>query len=804
MNEMQESRAVISEELTKACDTLYGVTPENASGNQLYGALAHVIKERLALLYRRSHERAKAGKQVYYLSMEFLVGRSMERDLCALGMAQTCKELLAEYGVDIEELYRTEPDPGLGNGGLGRLAACFLEAASTKALPFTGFSIKYEFGIFRQKIVDGWQVEFPDEWLEKGEVWLRARREDAIEVKFDGHVEGRFEEDGYKVEHKGAHTVIAIPHDLFVPGYGGEYCNVLTVWQATSRSAFDMAAFSRGEYIKALEEETMAEVISKVLYPADDHIEGKRLRLRQQYLLVSASIQSIIREHIRTHGDIRTLPEHACIHLNDTHPALAVPELMRLLLDESRLSWEDSWDIVHRTVTYTNHTVMSEAMERWDLQMYRALLPRIAQITEEIDKRTRAVYQMHYGNDRAKIEYMAVISGSEVRMVNLCLSAAHAVNGVSSLHSEILRTKNFRDYASLYPDRFCSVTNGIAYRRWLCIANPSLASLLDQTIGDAYRSDALHLKEFLRYRDDGAVLSRLRAIKHENKVLLANLIAQRNDMTVDPASVFDVQVKRLHEYKRQLLAALRILSQYLEIKDAPEKEYQPTTYIFAAKASSGYFMAKQILRLIVMLSRLIEADPRVRAVMRVVFLEDYSVTLAQRIIPAAELSEQISLAGKEASGTGNMKMMMNGAVTVGTMDGANVEIFEQVGLENGFLFGLDAAKVQAVWREGYRPEAMLKKSEKLRRVMDFLKQGFMGVRFDEIVASLLYPSYGQADPYLILADFDSYLEARTRADLAYRDSEGFSRMSLINIACSGVFSADRAIEDYMKRVWGIK
>lgn len=788
------------------CKQLFGMPLSEASRYAKYASLSCVLRSRLEELYARSQEESdRCGKKhIYYLSMEFLMGTSMRNVLFQLGLTQEAERMMKEVGVDLKDIADIEPDPGLGNGGLGRLAACYLDAASSRSLPFTGFSIKYEFGIFRQKIVDGWQVEFPDEWLERGEVWLRARREDAVEVRFGGTVEGFFSQDGYSVSYRDYQAVVALPYDLFVPGYGGEFCNALTLWEAKSRSSFDMAAFSRGEYVKALEDQTMAEVITKVLYPADNHIEGKRLRLRQQYFFVSASLQSILRTHLRKHRSIASLPEYVGIHLNDTHPALAVPELMRLLLDEHKLSWDEAWELTGKVITYTNHTVMSEAMERWNLSLYRSLLPRIAQITEEIDRRTREEHIRFYGNDRAKIDYMAVICGDEVRMVNMCLAAAHGINGVSALHSEILRKQFFRDYAVMKPDSFQNITNGIAYRRWLCIANPSLAALLDDTIGVGYRTDAAELEKLLKYQDDDTILEHLRQIKHTNKVALSNYIAAHTDQLPDPHSLFDVQVKRLHEYKRQLLSALRILHRYLEIKEAPSVDYLPTTYVFAAKASSGYLMAKQILRLIVTISRMIAQDPQVRDRMRVVFLEDYNVSLAEKIMPAAELSEQISLAGKEASGTGNMKMMLNGAITVGTMDGANVEIFEKVGLENGFLFGLRSEEADELKRNGYRPSEFIARSEDLKRVIEFLSRGFLGYRFDEILGSLLRSDSGSADPYMNLADFDDYLRARKDADLAYRDKRRFSRMSLVNIANAGVFSADRAIGEYERKMWGIQ
>ena len=793
------------ESIEAVCHARYGIELNKASRLQLYHVLSEAVKSRLQQIYRESVEAtvSKGQKKVYYLSMEFLVGRSLKNALYQLGLIDEAEELLSKLGTNLSEISEKEPDPGLGNGGLGRLAACYLDAASTKGIPFQGYSIKYEFGIFRQRIVDGWQMEFPDEWLDNGEVWLRARKEDAVEVTFGGRVEEHYDGNGYRPKIRDARSVVALPYDLFVPGYSGHFCNVLTVWEAKSKSSFDMAAFSRGEYAKALEDQNMAEVISKVLYPADDHIEGKRLRLQQQYLLVSASVQSIVREHLARHGGITELSRFAVIHLNDTHPALAIPELMRILMDEHHLGWEQAWQITRDTITYTNHTVMSEAMECWDLTLYETLLPRIGMITREIDRRTRLEHLAFYGNDRPKLEYMAIISGGEVRMVNLCLACARKVNGVSSLHTQILSDSYFHDYAVMEPGKLVSVTNGIAYRRWLCQANPLLTNWIEELIGDQFRFDASYLSKLNDYREDDSALDRLWQIKHENKVLLSHLIASRTERAADPSSLFDVQIKRLHEYKRQLLCAFRILSKYLDIKNGIDRDPLPTTYLFAAKASPGYRMAKQIIRLIIACSRMIDSDPAVRDVMRVVFLEDYNVSLAERIIPAAELSEQISLAGKEASGTGNMKLMMNGALTVGTYDGANVEIFDRVGEDNGFLFGLRREQVEQLKRVGYRPSEYPDRSPRLRAVLNLLSSGFGGCRFDEILTSLLHSHRGQADPYMILADFDDYLQARERADEVYRNRRCFSSMSLKNIAESGFFSADRAVAQYAEQIWGI-
>ena len=740
-------------------------------------------------------------KEVYYLSMEFLVGTSLRNHLFNLGLEQAFKEALSDVDIELCTLYESEPDAGLGNGGLGRLAACYMDAASTTALPMTGFSIRYEFGIFKQKIVDGWQMEFPDDWLGGGEVWLQSRPDDTVKVQFGGHIDEWTDEAGYHAETKDATTVLAVPYDMFVSGYHTPVVNRLVIWSAKSPSGFDMHAFSRGDYAKALEENTRAEVISKVLYPADDHMDGKILRLRQQYFFVSASLQSILKKHIARYGAIHSLPEKAAIHINDTHPALAVPELMRLLLDEHRLSWEAAWDITCRTLTYTNHTIMSEALERWNETMFRTQLPRIYQITAEINRRLRVSLEGIFPGDTAKIDYMSPISGNEVRMANLCLAACHKINGVSSLHTEILKAGIFRDYYIVAPQKFCNVTNGITYRRWLCQANPELTALLRSLIGDRFLEDATALEALLDFYDDATVLDNLRTVKLKKKRALCKYISEKNGVYVDETSIFDVQIKRLHEYKRQLLNALHILSLYRQLKENPSLPMPKRTFIFAAKASSGYFLAKEIIRLIVAISKTINADPAVREKLQVVFIEDYKVSLAELIVPAADISEQISVAGKEASGTGNMKLMLNGAVTLGTLDGANVEISKAVGPDNIFLFGMTAKEVEARWREGYVPSDFLRQNQSLSDAVDMLTNGALGARFTEIAASLLTNQYGVADAYMTFADFASYAKAQTAIAETWQMPTKFTNMSLVNIAKAGQFSADHAIGIYRETIW---
>ena len=794
------------QKLEDASVRLFGCGTDELTKQQMFKVLCSVVRDIMVAKRKDFHDeyRANNSKQVYYMSMEFLVGTSLHNNLFNLGVEEEYEEAVKKCGFDLKELYEMEPDAGLGNGGLGRLASCYLDSMTSLAIPGTGFSIRYEFGIFKQKIVDGWQMEFPDDWLDLGDVWLQAREDEVYEVKFGGEVSGWDDNGKYRVSHTNYNSVIAVPYDMYISGYNTKAVNKLVLWSAKSSNSFDMAAFSRGEYAKSLEQNTMAEVISKVLYPADDHIAGKILRLKQQYLLVSASLQSIINHHIKRYKRLDNLPEKVAIHINDTHPALCVPELMRILVDEHDFGWDEAWKITCETLSYTNHTVMSEALERWNEQLFREQLPRIYQIVSEINRRLVGQLNIIYPGDIAKIDYMAVIAHGEVRMANLCLAACHTVNGVSKLHSDILKTGIFKDYYNINHEKFTNVTNGIAYRRWLCQANPKLTALLGELIGEGFKKDSFELEKLMKFKDDKAVLDKLADIKKENKIRLADYIAQANGINVDPSSLFDVQVKRLHEYKRQLLNVLQILYMYNRIKENPNMDFVPRTFIFAAKASAGYVMAKQIIRLIVAVSDMINSDPQVRDKIKVVFVEDYKVSLAEIIIPAAEISEQISIAGKEASGTGNMKLMINGAVTLGTLDGANVEIHEQVGDENMFLFGLRADEVEDLWRRGYNPMDYCNNNPQLKEVLEMLTSGVLGVRFDDIVRSLLTNNYGVADAYMIMADFADYKRAQEDVSKAYTDKDRFNRMSLVNIAKAGIFSSDRAVKEYADNIWHMK
>ena len=795
------NRSELSDRLEHTALRLYGAGLSQLTDKQAYRALCSVVRDLLSGQHWSSRTQNRGRKQVCYFSMEFLTGPFLHNHLYNLGIESAVRDLLEEAGLDLDRLFAMEPDAGLGNGGLGRLAASYLEALTTLDYPATGYCILYQFGIFRQKIVDGWQVEFPDDWLELGNVWLTPREDDAVAVRFGGNTRPWDDNGKLRVAHENAWTVLAVPWDLYLPGYHSGTVNRLVLWSAKSPEHLDMGAFSRGDYVKALEQNTMAEVLSKVLYPADDHIEGKRLRLRQQYLLVSASLQSILAAHKREYGSLDNLPDKTAIHINDTHPALCVPELMRLLVDDYDYPWEQAWAIAQRTLSYTNHTVMHEALEHWSEDLFRQELPRVYEIVLEINRRLMESLHARYGSDRGKLEYMAPVAQGQVKMENLCLAACHRVNGVSQLHTRILTQGIFRDYYQLDPDRFINVTNGISYRRWLCQANPRLTALLTELIGDGFVHDSRELEHLLQYREDNGVLIQLQTVKRANKEDLTGYIQQANGVKVDPASLFDVQIKRLHEYKRQLLNALHILHLYLELKASPEMEFVPRTFLFAAKASPGYQMAKQIIRLIVAISRLVASEPKVREKLQVVFLEDYRVSLAQRIIPAAEVSEQISVAGKEASGTGNMKLMLNGALTLGTMDGANVEICQQVGDENLFLFGMDASQTAQLQRQGYDPQAFLRGDPALQEVFALLNRGFGGMQFEQIVRSLRPKPQGDGDPYLCLADFADYARAQRRVSEVYQQPLQWNRMALVNIAHAGVFSSDRAAEVYARDIW---
>lgn len=792
----QLTAAQFREKIKDNLTNVIGIAENMAENKDIYQAVAMFVSNLAKENYTHfiSKANSEGRKRVYYLSMEFLMGRSLKTTLYNLGLVDVAEEALKPYHVTLEDLYDYEPDAGLGNGGLGRLAACYLDSLATTGYPATGYSICYEFGIFKQKIIEGWQNELPDNWLPGGGIWLHRVPDRAVEVHFGGESEERWEDGYHYVNYKNYDTVQAIPYDMYVSGFGGKGTSQLRLWRAQS-PAFDMEKFNNGDYVNALGQSAMAQAISKVLYPNDNHVEGKLLRLRQQYFLCSASINDIITRHMATYGTLENLADKVAIHINDTHPTLAIPELMRLLLDECGYSWEKAWDITIRTFAYTNHTVMSEALECWNESMFKMLLPRIYQIITEINNRfSKDVYD-YYGNSE-KVNQLAIISNHQVRMAHLCIVGSHSVNGVSKLHSQILKDDVFHDFYCMMPHKFTNVTNGIAYRRWLYQSNPGLTKLLKEHIGDGFLTDGVELSKIKKYANNKTFLTELAKVKRENKVRLAEYVKKANGIVIDPDSIFDVQVKRLHEYKRQHLNALNIMTDYRLLLENPNMDFVPKTYIFGAKAAPGYYLAKQIIKLICTLAKTIDSDPKIREKLQVVFLEDYRVTLSELLMPASEVSEQISLAGTEASGTGNMKLMLNGAITLGTKDGANIEIGEAVGDENIVNFGMTADEVAELKARGYHPQQYYQSNENIRKAIDMLTNGIGGVRFDEIANQLK-----NNDTYMALADFDSYRAAQQKISEIYRDPMKFSNMSLMNIAGAGIFSADRAIHEYAHNIW---
>ena len=782
----------------------FGKEINEASYEELYSACSFIVRDILMENWARAQDEIekKELRQVYYLSMEFLIGKSLHNNINNLGLSEVFANTFEGLGLSLDEVFGVERDAGLGNGGLGRLAACYMDSLTAMDYPGMGFSILYEYGIFKQKIIDGMQVELPDNWLETGSVWTVPRIEETQEVRFGGKVDSYMEDGKLKFSHHDYYTVLAVPNDMLISGYPGKNVNVLRLWSAKSTKSIDMHLFSKGEYAKSMEQKAMSEVISKILYPEDNHEEGKSLRLKQQYFFVSATISSIVKKHKAKYGTLRNFADKAVIHINDTHPTLAIPELMRILIDDEGYSWDESWDIVSKCMAYTNHTIMAEALERWTISMFKHLLPRIYMIVEEINRRFCDDLWNVFPEDREKIGKLAIIANGEIRMANLCIATCFSVNGVSALHSNILKESVFSDYNYMFPGKFTNVTNGIAHRRWLCQANPELSALLSELIGNDFRYDASALKKLEKYADDKSVLKRLLEIKHSNKIRFVN--AMNFDTAINPDSIFDVQSKRLHEYKRQLLNVLHILYEYHMLLDNPGMDFKPKTYFFGAKSAAGYAMAKNIIRLINSVASEINSDKRVADKLKVVFVEDYNVSIAELMIPAAEISEQISIAGKEASGTGNMKFMLNGALTIGTLDGANVEICEAVGEENIYIFGMKAHEVAALASSGaYSPIDYYHNDPKLRRVLDHIRDGIgVGVlrnSYPDIVNSLLFH-----DQYMLLADFASYCEAHDKIYREYGDRELFGRKSIINIANAGRFAADRSITEYADNIWNLK
>ena len=786
----------------------FGRTVDEATPNHMFKACAMVLRDIMSghQIETSNHVWEAQGRQVHYLSLEFLMGRSLEKNAYNLGLLDTLTQVLEDLGFSAADLFETEPDAGLGNGGLGRLAACYLDSMTTLEIPATGYSICYELGIFKQKIIDGKQVELADNWLGLGDAWLIAKMDEAEEVRFGGRIVDHWVDGHNKPEHVGYTTVLAIPRDMEIAGYKTNHTNTLRLWDAKSPVPVDMSLYSRGEYLKAVEQQAMAEVIAKVLYPDDNHYEGKSLRLKQQYFFVSATAQSIVRQHRAQYGTLRNFHQKHVIQNNDTHPTLVIPELMRILLDVEGYSWDEAWHIVTNTVCYTNHTVLAEALERWPQNLIESLLPRIWEILKEIAARYQRQLEGYFGGDMNRVSRMAIIWGGEVRMANLCVCACSAVNGVSALHSDILKRDVFHDAYLRQPDQFKNVTNGIDHRRWLSQINPKLDALIRECTGsDAYLLHPESISGLEKYKDDSAVLDRLESIKQENKRRFAGYVARESGIILNTDAIFDVQVKRLHEYKRQLLNVLHIVCLYQQLRDDPKMDFTPQTFLFGAKAAPGYHVAKQIIQLINSLAAQINADPVCKDKLQVDFLENYRVSLAEKLMPASELSEQISTAGKEASGTGNMKFMMNGALTIGTLDGANVEMHQQLGDENIFLFGLTADQVEERRRQGYRSLDYYQQDPVLKRVLDQISAGFSdGRAYTDLTNRLLFGGGGGiADEYMLLADFDSYCQAHRRSLEVYKDRRAWDQKSLINIARSGIFAADRSIRDYARDIWHV-
>ena len=792
----EEVRSAIEDKLCAQ----FSISSEEATDEQIFQATAIVIRELMSRLLA-VEDPQKGEKEVHYMSMEFLMGRSLMKNAFNLGVADAVVGALEDMGRSAADIFEEEPDAGLGNGGLGRLAACYMDSMATEGLQATGYSICYELGIFKQRFKDGKQTEIADNWRTAAESWLIPRYEDEVEVRFGGQIAPSWDSNGhYHAEHTGYDAVIALPRDMLIAGYGGQNINTLRLWDAKSPNFLDMYLFSEGKYVKSMEQRTMAEVITKVLYPADDHIEGKLLRLKQQYFFVSASAQDIVRKHVRKWGDIRSFSLHHVIQINDTHPTMIIPELMRIFMDEYGLGWDEAWDLVKNSVCYTNHTVMSEALEKWPQDLIQQLLPRLWEIMCEINRRWRDFLAVKFGTGD-KLGRNLIISGGQVHMANLCLASCYMVNGVSRLHGEILRNDLFKDVCSIWPERFTHVTNGIDHRRWLGQINPGLHGLIVDLLGsEDYLLHPEELEKLKAFADHETVRARMNEIKHENKLRFAEFAKRNDNFTLNTDAVIDVQVKRLHEYKRQLLCAMNIAGLQMRLHDNPNMDFVPRTYVFGAKAAAGYKTAKRIIELLLSLANDINNDPICKDKLQVYFVENYRVSAAEAIVPAAQVSEQISTAGKEASGTGCMKLMMNGAVTIGTLDGANVEMYERLGDENMFLFGLHTDEI-ANWRaHGYDPNGIAQNDRELYRIAMRAMNGFAdGKSYSDIISGLLFAG----DPYMVVADFRPYMDCQQKLYERIADPSEMGRLSIMNTAESGFFAADRAIAQYAKDIWHI-
>lgn len=804
------SKEAVKGAVVDSLRNLFRKTVDNATDVEIYEAAVYALRTVFTEKWIKTHDeyKEKDVKMVYYLSMEFLMGRFFGNSVMNLLMYDTVKEALEELGLDYNTLENTEQDPGLGNGGLGRLAACFLDSLSTMEYPAYGCGIRYHYGIFEQQIDNGYQVERPDNWLANGDFWSIKRSEYEVEVKFGGDVRTELKENGeLKFIQENYSSVIAVPYDYPVIGYGNNTVNTLRLWEARPKNFFDLQSFNAGNYAKALEEQNIANTITEVLYPADEHIQGKELRLRQQYFFISATVQRVIDRFKKDHSDFKLLPEKVAFQLNDTHPSIAVAELMRVLVDENDVPWDDAWEITTKVCAYTNHTIMSEALEKWPIELFSRLLPRIYMIIEEINRRFCIELVQKYGNNPSKIHDMSIIADGQIKMAYLAIVGSHSVNGVARLHTEILKNQELKNFYEFYPKKFNNKTNGITQRRWLLHANRPLAELISSTIGDKWITDLDELNKLLPYADDSEFRGKFMAIKRENKKALAKYIKETNGIDVDPESIYDIQVKRLHEYKRQLLNVFHIIDLYFRIKANPSMEITPRTFIFGAKAAAGYKRAKDIIKLINSVADVVNNDPDVAGRIKVVFMANYCVSLAEKLIPAADVSEQISTAGKEASGTGNMKFMLNGAVTIGTMDGANVEIYEEVGADNIIIFGLSSEETARMSSEhSYNPWDVYHSDERVRRIMESLVDGTFSPSNPDIFRDIYYSLLGndRSDEYFVLKDFASYVEAQERLEKMYKDKEAWAKMAVINTAKSGKFSSDRTIKEYAEEIWDLK
>lgn len=812
MNRLNVTKEVLKQEIFETIKTKFRKTIDQVSEEQIYEALAYSIKDIIADQWIETANAYDENdvKTVYYLSMEFLMGRALGNNMINLQVNDVVREVMEELGLDINAIEDQEPDAGLGNGGLGRLAACFLDSLATLEYPAYGCGIRYRYGIFEQKIVDGYQVEAPDEWLKNGNPFEIRRPEYGSEIKFGGYVRVAKDENGReKFIHENYQSVLAIPYDVPIVGYGNSTANTLRLWDAEAVKGFDLQMFDKGNYDKAVEAANLAKTIVEVLYPNDNHYKGKELRLKQQYFFISATIQQVVRKFLAKHDDIRKLPDKVVFHINDTHPSLAIPELMRVLMDDCALEWEEAWAITRRTCAYTNHTIMSEALEKWPIELFSRLLPRVYQIVEEINRRFCAAIVDKFGSDNDRIRRMAIVYDGEVRMAWLSIVGSFSVNGVARLHTEILKNEVLKDFYEMYPTKFNSKTNGITQRRFLLHGNPLLARYVTKKIGKDWIKNLNDIKKLEQYAEDEFDKKEFMKIKYQNKVRLAEYIKKHNKIEVDPRSIFDVQVKRLHEYKRQLMLILYVMHLYNELRDNPDFDMMPRTFIFGAKAAPGYHRAKKIIKLINNVANVINNDPNINNKIKVVFIENYRVSNAEMIFAAADVSEQISTASKEASGTGNMKFMLNGALTIGTLDGANIEIAEEVGRENCFIFGMTSDQVIDLQHtKEYNPWDIYNTNQAVRRVVTQLINGYYSPEdpdlFREIYDSLLNGGGAPADQYFILKDFDAYIEAQVKVDLAYRNQDEWAKMAMLNTANAGKFSSDRTIQEYVDQIWKLE